>query len=168
MEADNDTTKKPPITIQQFIDAYMKKSKPISKRTDLTKNASNQSSTSEVKESCISEVTSDKKIGSNDGPDSYNEVSESESELLEEEHVSADAESNINVDEKVVEKPREADNAEQEEEEDDKIVFDIMDEVCAYFLYIQKKLYTDIVIYIYIYIDNFDFRFLSKLYEALS
>lgn len=113
--------KKPPVTIQQFIDAYMKQTKPISKRAE-----------AHTSNSAKGDVEKQKTPPKNqpDAPESYNETSESENDSLEEEE---SEKSNRNGGEK-----QKREDAEQEEDEE-KIVFDIMDEVCELFLTKMRK-----------------------------
>lgn len=96
------------MTIQQFIDVYMKKTKPISKRAE----------TVEVEKPKTPPIQPDL----NDEPDSFNEISESENDSLGEEScVTAKTNKNDGKEQK-------CDNNAPDDE--DKITFDIMDEVC--------------------------------------
>lgn len=125
--------KKPPITIQQFLDAYMKKTKPISKRNSPS-NAEQHSTPPRAVEKAVAEEIPEiqNKCGSNNVLDSNNEVSDIDTDSLEEnakivETMSKDDDKNkaliLTCNEKETE-----DDHEINEQEASKIVFDIMDE----------------------------------------
>lgn len=120
-ENKNNEPKKPPMPIQQFLDAYMKAKKPISKSGSQEINTKNKSTgSSAIIDSCPERagVKSDFGVNGNNTKDKSTEIGKT-----------------VEDDERDVEFSKEiVEESINEDEEGDKMVFDIMDEVSSFSL----------------------------------